>query len=108
MSEDQKVPIDQLNNGEGGSSSTPDAAQKNLLQIRVSDNNTEVFFRVKKDTPLRRVFEGFCKRTGKDYRSLRFLYEGERISEDDTPASLEMEEGDVIEAANQQVGGATC
>lgn len=104
MSEDQKVPVDEMN-AQTGSNSTPDGANKDLLQVRVSDSNTEVYFRVKRDTPLRRVFEGFCKRTGKDIKSLRFLYEGERINEDDTPQSLDMENEDLIEALNQQVGG---
>lgn len=75
------------------------------LQIKVTDNTTEVFFRVKRQTPLRRVIDGFCRRTGKDPKSLRFLYEGDRIADNDTPESLGMEDEDEIQALTQQVGG---
>ena len=99
MSEQESTPQEQT--------AVKPEADDNLLQLRVTDNNTDVFFRVKRTTPLRRVIDGFCKRTGKDPSSMRFLYEGERISEDDTPESLGMENEDLIEALTQQVGG-TC
>jgi len=34
------------------------------------------------------------------------LYEGDRITEDATPASLEMEDNDTIDVMVEQVGGA--
>ncbi|KAH8801868.1 hypothetical protein DL96DRAFT_771584 [Flagelloscypha sp. PMI_526] len=37
--------------------------------------------------------------------SLRFLYKGNRINDDDTPSSLDMEEGDSIDVMVEQVGG---
>lgn len=73
--------------------------------VRVTDNQTEVTFKVKRKTPLHRVMDSFCKRTGKDPNSLRFLFDGERVNKDDTPGSLGMEDGDKIEALNQQTGG---
>jgi small ubiquitin-related modifier len=58
------------------------------INIKVTDSTTEVFFRIKRTTPLRKAIDVFCKRTGKDAKSLRFLYDGERVSENDTPASV--------------------
>jgi len=37
--------------------------------------------------------------------TLRFLFDGRRINDDDTPKSLEMEEDDVIEVYQEQTGG---
>lgn len=79
--------------------------EEDLLSVKVTDNQTEVFFRVKRSTPVRRIIDGFCKRTGKDQKSLRFMFDGERINGDDTPQSLGMDDGDAIEALNQQTGG---
>ena len=35
----------------------------------------------------------------------RFIFDGERVKEDDTPESLEMENGDEIDAMVEQTGG---
>ncbi|XP_014674277.1 PREDICTED: putative small ubiquitin-related modifier 8 [Priapulus caudatus] len=37
--------------------------------------------------------------------SLRFLFDGRRINDDDTPKQLEMENEDVIEVYQEQTGG---
>ena len=39
----------------------------------------------------------YSDRVGVSGTNLRFLYEGRRILDDDTPGSLEMESGDYIE-----------
>ena len=41
--------------------------------------------------------KSFADRTGVAVSSLRFLFDGRRILDEDTPKSLEMEEDDVIE-----------
>lgn len=62
------------------------------INIKVTDSSTEVFFKIRRTTQLRKVIEAFCKRTGKDTSALRFLYDGERISDQDTPASVSLTE----------------
>merc|ERR1711963_1320213 len=37
--------------------------------------------------------------------SLRFLFDGRRINDDETPKALEMEQDDVIEVYQEQTGG---
>ncbi len=37
--------------------------------------------------------------------TLRFLFDGKRINDDDTPKALEMENDDVIEVYQEQTGG---
>lgn len=75
------------------------------INLKVTDGSSEVFFKIKRTTPLRRLMEAFCKRQGKSIDSLRFLYEGQRLTSESTPDSLEMEDGDLIEAHREQVGG---
>lgn len=77
------------------------------INIKVTDSNTDVFFKIKKSTQLKKVMDAFCKRTGKNQANLRFLYDGERVNETDTPESLDISDGDVIEAHTEQIGGAS-
>lgn len=43
---------------------------------------------------------------GLSMQVVRFRFDGQPINENDTPTSLEMEEGDTIEVYQQQTGGA--
>ena len=47
----------------------------------------------------------FCERQGISLRSVRFLFDGTRIRENQTPQELEMEDGDSIDVVIAQVGG---
>lgn len=75
------------------------------INLKVSDGTAEIFFKIKKTTPMKRLMEAFCKRQGKSMESLRFLIDGTRVSPDNTPEDLDLEDGDVIEAHREQVGG---
>ncbi|GMM29426.1 SUMO family protein [Martiniozyma asiatica (nom. inval.)] len=75
------------------------------INLKVSDGTAEVFFKIKRSTQLKRLMDAFCKRQGRKPESLRFIYDGQRVQEHDTPETLDMEEGDVIEAHREQVGG---
>jgi hypothetical protein len=76
------------------------------LDIKVKDQyNNEVFFKIKATTQLGKVMEAYCQRQGIERKSRRFLFEGTRIQQDHTPASLEMEDGDCIDVFVEQEGG---
>ena len=49
--------------------------------------------------------KSYSDRQGVSVGALRFLFDGKRINDDDTPKSLEMEDGDSIEVYQEQVGG---
>jgi hypothetical protein len=66
----------------------PEGTATEHINIKVTDSSTEIYFKIKKTTPLRKVMDAFSKRTGKDMASLRFLHEGERINADDTPEKV--------------------
>jgi len=48
-------------------------------------DNNEVFFKIKRQTPLKRLMDAYCERQGKDPKSVRFMFDGERLQETDTP-----------------------
>ena len=49
--------------------------------------------------------DAYCSREQKERNAIRFLLEGTRIADGDTPESLEMEDGDSIEVFLEQQGG---
>ncbi|PHH91264.1 hypothetical protein CDD83_1126 [Cordyceps sp. RAO-2017] len=75
------------------------------LNIKVTDNNNEVFFKIKRSTKLEKLMNAFCERQGKSMTSVRFLFEGTRVQPTDTPDGLEMVDGDTLEVHQEQVGG---
>lgn len=75
------------------------------INLKVSDGSSEIFFKIKRTTPLKRLMDAFAKRQGRDMDSLRFLYDGVRIQPDQTPDDLDMEDNDIIEAHREQIGG---
>lgn len=52
------------------------------------------------------VFSMIITMQGLSMQVVRFRFDGQAINENDTPTSLEMEEGDTIEVYQQQTGGA--
>ncbi|KAH7637435.1 small ubiquitin-related modifier-like protein [Dermatophagoides farinae] len=71
----------------------------------VGQDTTELHFRVKKTTSFSKLKKSYSDRVGVPLSSLRFLFDGRRIDDSDTPQSLEMEEEDVIEVFQEQTGG---
>ncbi|KAG2123237.1 ubiquitin-related domain-containing protein [Suillus clintonianus] len=63
----------------------------------VSSTGDEVFFKIKRNTKLSKLQGAYATKVGKDVGSIRFLYDGSRINDDDTPASLDMEDNDTID-----------
>ncbi|KAI0033206.1 small ubiquitin-like modifier [Vararia minispora EC-137] len=63
----------------------------------VSATGEEVFFKIKRSTKLSKLQGAYANKVGKDVGSIRFLYDGSRINDDDTPSSLEMEDNDTID-----------
>lgn len=79
--------------------------QSEHLNIKVTDNNNEVFFKIKRTTKLEKLMNAFCERQGKAPQSVRFLFEGQRVQKNDTPDQLDMQDGDTLEVHQEQIGG---
>ncbi|CAK7203307.1 SUMO protein smt3 [Sporothrix eucalyptigena] len=82
----------------------PPAAVEHL-NIKVTDNNNEVFFKIKRTTKLEKLMAAFCDRQGKSLSSVRFLFDGQRVQPSDTPDTLEMQDSDTLEVHQEQLGG---
>lgn len=67
-----------------------DAAAKEHLNIKVTDNNNEVFFKIKRTTQLKKLMDAFCDRQGKIPATVRFLFDGTRVRPDDTPETVRL------------------
>ncbi|KXN91529.1 Small ubiquitin-related modifier 2 [Leucoagaricus sp. SymC.cos] len=59
----------------------------------VNAQNEETFFKIKRSTKLSKLQGAYANKVGKDVNSIRFLYDGNRLNDDDTPASLDMDDG---------------
>lgn len=81
-------------------------ADKDHLTIKVvSQSGDEVHFRLRKTIAFKKMFNAYAKKTGQPVEGLRFLFDGDRIKDNDTPALLEMQDGDSVDAMVQQTGG---
>ncbi|GAX28315.1 small ubiquitin-related modifier [Fistulifera solaris] len=80
--------------------------QPETLTIRIRDQDgQETFFKIKKTTKMRKVFENYATRKGVQISSLRFLLDGEIVDNDTTPKMLELEDQDQIDCMLAQTGG---
>ena len=57
------------------------------LRLFLQDQS-EVFFKIKKSTRFSKMFDAYCARQGIEKGSVRFLFEGERVSEEKTPEDV--------------------
>ncbi|KAL0886857.1 hypothetical protein Bca101_010840 [Brassica carinata] len=76
------------------------------ITIKVkSQDDVDVYFRIKRDVELRKMMEAFSHRVGKQMSAFVFLFDGIRIKPNQTPNELDLEEGDEIDALVHQIGG---
>ncbi|VDN06364.1 unnamed protein product [Thelazia callipaeda] len=98
---------DSQQSGAPGNNSADPGAQvsSDYIKLRVlGQDSNEVHFRVKFGTSLGKLKKSYADRMGVDVASLRFLFDGRRINDEDTPKSLEIEDDDIIEVS---LSGAT-
>ncbi len=58
------------------------------LNIKVTDGNNEVFFKIKRSTKLEKLMNAFCERQGKQINTVRFLFDGQRVQPIDSPDTV--------------------
>mmetsp|Transcript_12123 Transcript_12123/g.19422 ORF Transcript_12123/g.19422 Transcript_12123/m.19422 type:complete len:104 (-) Transcript_12123:67-378(-) len=97
-------PATNENNANNNEQAQPPNREHLNLKVKAQDG-TEVYFKVKKTTKLKKLMDAYCARVGKEVGSIRFLFDGERIAPDATPNQLGMEDEDEIDAMVEQHGG---
>jgi hypothetical protein len=75
-------------NGSPGAAEKPESGPSEHLNIKVTDNNNEVFFKIKRTTALKKLMDAFCERQGKAPTSVRFLFDGSRVQPTDSPDTV--------------------
>lgn len=100
----KQLAVTSKNTGGAGAPADP---KDDYVTIRVcpADDTSEVMFRVKKLCRLDRLKRAYCAKLGIDELELRFVFEGHRITDEDTPKELGIENNGVIEVYQQRMGG---
>lgn len=97
------------NQEQGGGSSNAQAEGGEYIKLKVvGQDSNEIHFRVKFTTQMGKLKKSYAERIGVPVSTLRFLFDGRRINDDETPKILEMEQDDVIEVYQEQTGGSGC
>lgn len=94
MSDEQKK-----DDGKAGSE-----AEHINLKVTGQDGSV-VHFKIKRNTPLKKLMSAYCDRAGLKMGAVRFRFDGNPINAEDTPMRLDMEDGDGIDVFQQQTGG---
>ncbi|KAL5012155.1 hypothetical protein ScPMuIL_010706 [Solemya velum] len=82
----------------------PEGSEHINLKVTGQDGSV-VHFKIKKNTPLRKLMSAYCDRAGLKMGAVRFRFDGNPINETDTPCGLDMEDADSIDVFQQQTGG---
>lgn len=98
-------------------SDIPTLTQETLVRVSLPKEDPTILLRVQSQKhppisyitspaiPLRNVLRDYCRRTHLDFETIRFLFDGKRVWEGDTPEHYGMEDDDAIDAFNDQIGG---
>ncbi|KAJ4490642.1 hypothetical protein J3R30DRAFT_3423600 [Lentinula aciculospora] len=78
---------------------------KPKLNLQIQYEGNQVTVKVKATMHFTTIFKAAAAKFNKEPGTLKFTYDGNRIQEDDSPASLGMEDGDLIDAFLEQLGG---
>ncbi|KAH9942796.1 ubiquitin-like protein [Amylocystis lapponica] len=78
---------------------------KPKINIVINYEGQTCTVKVKPGMPFKKVFDAAEKRFGKDPGTFKFSWDGQRVRPDSSPAELNMEDGDTIDAFLEQVGG---
>ncbi|EGR34351.1 ubiquitin-like protein smt3, putative [Ichthyophthirius multifiliis] len=81
-------------------------ANNEYLNLKVkSQDGEEIFFKIKRTTQFKKLMDAYCQRVQVNLNNVRFLFDGDKILESQTPADLKMENNDEIDVVIEQTGG---
>ncbi|KAF0743511.1 small ubiquitin-related modifier 3, partial [Aphis craccivora] len=80
-------------------------APEDTIKINVfAHDQTITMYKMKNNTPLRKLMKSYSESFGLAVAQLRFRFDGRSLCENDTPSSIEMKDGDLIEVYKEQIG----
>lgn len=80
--------------------------QPQIINIRVrSQQGEEILFKIKPHTVMDKVIKAFSDKIGVDPSTLRLTFDGQRVTGTQTAAQIELNDGDVLDIMEFQVGG---
>lgn len=65
----------------------PEGGEQLNIKVKDADGN-EVFFKVKRTTKLSKLKKAYAERMGKPENSVRFIFDGQRIGDNDTAETV--------------------
>eukprot|EP01064_Diplonema_japonicum_P034280 TRINITY_DN7062_c0_g1_i1.p2 TRINITY_DN7062_c0_g1~~TRINITY_DN7062_c0_g1_i1.p2 ORF type:complete len:104 (+),score=37.85 TRINITY_DN7062_c0_g1_i1:43-312(+) len=81
----------------------PESEQVSLKVVNA--DGAEVYFKIRRNTALKKLMDAYCKKQGVSRAAVRFLFDGAPLDDAKTPDDLDMENDDVIDAMIEQTGG---
>eukprot|EP01133_Synstelium_polycarpum_P007244 gene7244-8421_t len=75
------------------------------IRVKQQADDSDVFFKIKRNTNLKKLMDAYCTRKGVNPQYVRFLFDGVRIHGDKSPNDYNMEDNDQIEVMVEQIGG---
>lgn len=80
-----------------------EAVNPQHINLRVvAPDGGEVYFKIKRNTQLTKLMSAYCDRQALSPNSVRFLFDGQRLKDQDTPDALNMLDNDIIDCVLQQ------
>jgi small ubiquitin-related modifier len=82
-----------------------DSSDERQIIIRVRDTSGEVTHcRLLRTTRMKKLMDIYARRRGVSRQSLRFLFDANKIGDDDTPTTMELADGGEIDVVAEQCG----
>nr|XP_010326829.1 small ubiquitin-related modifier 2-like isoform X2 [Solanum lycopersicum] len=84
-----------------------ESSDKNYINLKIkSQDGTFMYYKVKPTSIMKKLFMSYSERKQiLNYKTIRFLYNGNRVSSRSTVNQLGLEDGDEIDAMLDQEGG---
>ena len=62
---------------------------QSTIEVKVkSQDGRQLYFRINRSTPLQRLLVAYCQRINIDYKTMQFVYNGNRVTAKQTPEQV--------------------
>ncbi|GJW80188.1 ubiquitin-like protein SMT3 [Tanacetum coccineum] len=99
--------LHQTGGGGGEENKKPDTCDEGariILKVKLLQDGSEVFFRIRRSTQLKKLMIAYCDRKAVELNLIVFLFDGRFLRGEDTAHELKMKEGDEIYAMHRLTG----